>query len=253
MTTLQPLTFRTPVLRVNDKDANIAFYEQSLGLRLVSEENALAFFSAWANPDATFMIEESPAHRTRATQGSKKLQRLVIKASQPDDVAQLLARDLPVSAVFEGKKGYAFEVLSPEQDLILLHAEDDVTSLKPVAYPVIEADRAFRGLTDFVVTEIALNVPDVSLAERFYDHLFQGQKPLELTFVKAEGADLQVAASETWDLEILSFTVPVSVDLAAVRTVLSASGYTADLYNKGRLLVVTDPSQIEIWIEKSCD
>lgn len=137
MTTLQPLTFRTPVLRVNDKDANIAFYEQSLGLRLVSEENALAFFSAWANPDATFMIEESPAHRTRATQGSKKLQRLVIKASQPDDVAQLLARDLPVSAVFEGKKGYAFEVLSPEQDLILLHAEDDVTSLKPVAYPMI--------------------------------------------------------------------------------------------------------------------
>lgn len=251
MTTLMPLAFKTPILRVNDKDANIQFYQECLGLHLVSEENAFAFFDAWGNPDATFMIEESPTYRTRAVRGLKKLKHLTIKASNPDDVAQLLARKLPVQSVFRGENGYAFEVLSPENDLILLHAEDDVTSLKPVDYPVIEADYTFRGLTDFVVTEVVLNVPDIAAAKAFYDKLFQNESPLAIRFEEAEGVDLQIPANETWDLEILSFEVEEAVDLEAVRDDFMAKGYTATLYNKGRLLVLVDESQIEIWIEKA--
>lgn len=47
MTLMENITFKTPVLRVNDRDLNIAFYQNNLGLRLVSEENAIAIFSSW--------------------------------------------------------------------------------------------------------------------------------------------------------------------------------------------------------------
>ncbi|SUN56115.1 C3-degrading proteinase [Streptococcus dysgalactiae] len=47
MTLFKNLVFKTPVLRVNNRDLNITFYQKTLGLRLVSEENAIAIFSSW--------------------------------------------------------------------------------------------------------------------------------------------------------------------------------------------------------------
>lgn len=47
MTLFHSLTFKHPVLRVNNRDLNITFYQESLGFKLISEENAIAVFSAW--------------------------------------------------------------------------------------------------------------------------------------------------------------------------------------------------------------
>lgn len=44
MTLFKNLVFKTPVLRVNNRDLNITFYQKTLGLRLVSEEMQLRFF-----------------------------------------------------------------------------------------------------------------------------------------------------------------------------------------------------------------
>lgn len=45
MTLFDGITFKHPVLRVNNRDHNIDFYKR-LGFKLVVEENALAIFSA---------------------------------------------------------------------------------------------------------------------------------------------------------------------------------------------------------------
>lgn len=250
MTFVNQIDFKTPVLRVNDKDANIAFYEQHLGLRLVSEENALAFFEAWENTEATFTIEESPTYRTRAVEGVKKLNRLVFKASKPEDIAQLLARDITVQTVFEGTKGYAFETVSPEGDRILLHAEDDVTTLSEIARPSLVADAAFKGLSDFVISEVGINVPDVAVANAFYQNLFEGESPIQLSFVEAQGPDLQVEPNGVWDLEILSFKTAADTDLAALKNRLETKGHSVYLDKKETILVVSDTSRIEVWFEK---
>lgn len=44
MTLFNGVTFRHPVLRINNRDHNIDFY-QKLGFKLVNEENAIAVFS----------------------------------------------------------------------------------------------------------------------------------------------------------------------------------------------------------------
>lgn len=89
MTLFDNIVFKTPVLRVNNRDLNIAFYQKNLGLRLVSEENAISIFSSWGQGQERFVIEESPAARTRVVDGPKKVNTIVIK--------QLLLRTLSSS------------------------------------------------------------------------------------------------------------------------------------------------------------
>ncbi|TYK94094.1 peptidase, partial [Streptococcus pyogenes] len=116
MTLFKNLVFKTPVLRVNNRDLNITFYQKTLGLRLVSEENAIAIFSSWGQGQERFVIEESPSARTRAVEGPKKINTIVIKTAQPKDIEQLLAHGASYETLFKGEKGYAFETVSPEGD-----------------------------------------------------------------------------------------------------------------------------------------
>lgn len=71
MTVIKDAIFSTPVLRVNNRQLNIDFYIKNLGLKLVSEENAIAIFTSYGNGKERFVIEESPSVRTRAVQGPK--------------------------------------------------------------------------------------------------------------------------------------------------------------------------------------
>ncbi|EQC68421.1 C3-degrading proteinase [Streptococcus sp. HSISB1] len=77
MTLFNGVTFRHPVLRINNRDQNVDFY-QRLGFKLVHEENAIAVFST-KQRNARFVIEESPAPWTRAVKGDKKLIKLLLK------------------------------------------------------------------------------------------------------------------------------------------------------------------------------
>ena len=152
--------FHTPIFRVNNRQENIDFYQNTLGFKLLTEENALAVFTDWTDRNSLFVIEESPAYRCRAVEGPKKINKVVIKVSNPLEIEYLLARDdHQAKAIFQGEKGYAFETISPENGLILMHAEDDLSTLKTVEYADVEEKEDFKGVSDFTVDLRALRVP----------------------------------------------------------------------------------------------
>lgn len=81
------------------------------------------------------------AYRCRAVEGPKKINKVVIKVSNPLEIEYLLARDdNQAKAIFKGK-WLRFETISPENDLILVHAEDDLSTLKTVEYADVEEKR----------------------------------------------------------------------------------------------------------------
>lgn len=247
MTLQVKATFKTPVVRVFDKDANINFYKEVLGFKLVSEENAIAIFSSYDNPERTFIIEESPTYRTRAVNGTRKHHKTIIKVANASDIVALLGQGRAVDQVFKGANGYAFEATSPEGYTYLLHAEEDVTTLVAVEPDGFESPADFQGLSDFEVTQIILNVPDVAVAKAFYDDL---NFPLEMGFVQAQGEDLQVNPDTVWDLEYLEFEVAKDFDLAALKGEFEAKGLEVYLDKKETVLVISDTSNIELWFSK---
>ena len=153
MTQSGNLKFHTPIFRVNNRQENIDFYQNTLGFKLLTEENALAVFTDWSERNSLFVIEESPAYRCRAVEGPKKINKVVIKVSNPLEIEYLLARDdNQAKAIFQGENGYAFETISPENDLILVHAEDDLSTLKTVEYADVEEKKDFKGLIAISIT-----------------------------------------------------------------------------------------------------
>ena len=237
--------FHTPIFRVNNRQENIDFYQNTLGFKLLTEENALAVFTDWTDRNSLFVIEESPAYRCRAVEGPKKINKVVIKVSDPLEIEYLLARDdHQAKAIFQGEKGYAFETISPENGLILMHAEDDLSTLKTVEYADVEEKEDFKGVSDFTVESLTLNVVDTAQAAFFYDNLFGEELPLSIHFEKAEGPDL------TWDLEILEFKVAEDYDLVALHEKLEKEQFSSYLDTKESLLALTDMSNIEVWLTK---
>ena len=130
MTLFNGVTFRHPVLRINNRDQNVDFY-QRLGFKLVHEENAIAVFST-KQRNARFVIEESPAPWTRAVKGDKKINKIVVKIPKADEIEAILGNGVDVERLFKGERGYAFETVSPEGDLFLLHSEDDIQTLEEI-------------------------------------------------------------------------------------------------------------------------
>ena len=102
MTLFDGITFKHPVLRVNNRDHNIDFYKR-LGFKLVVEENALAIFSA-KNKKASFIIEESPHPRTRAVEGTKKTNQLVVKLPNANELLAVLGNVLLLNVCLKATK-----------------------------------------------------------------------------------------------------------------------------------------------------
>lgn len=250
MTLFKNLVFKTPVLRVNNRVLNITFYQKTLGLRLVSEENAIAIFSSWGQGQERFVIEESPSARTRSVEGPKKINTIVIKTAQPKDIEQLLAHGASYETLFKGEKGYAFETVSPEGDRFLLHAEDDIKTLEGVELPAFTKEEGFKGLSQFSFDIIVLNVPSEEQSKAFYHDLFGERLPVAMDFIQEEGPDLTIDPHIAWDLEILEFQVPADYDMAALKTHLEEAGHPVYVDKKHKVLVISDPSQIEIWFMK---
>ena len=204
MTQSGNLKFHTPIFRVNNRQENIDFYQNTLGFKLLTEENALAVFTDWSERNSLFVIEESPAYRCRAVEGPKKINKVVIKVSDPLEIEYLWRVMITKPRLFfKGKKGMLLKTISPENGLILMHAEDDLSTLKTVEYADVEEKEDFKGVSDFTVESLTLNVVDTAQAAFFYDNLFGEELPLSIHFEKAEGPDLQVSPDQTWDLEIL--------------------------------------------------
>lgn len=70
-------------------------------------------FSSWGQGQERFVIEESPAARTRVVDGPKKVNTIVIKTTAPKDIEQLLAHGVDYDLIFREKK--AMPLKSPHQ------------------------------------------------------------------------------------------------------------------------------------------
>lgn len=233
-----------PALRINNRKRNQEFLEEDLGLKTRLEEGAFVEFSGHKTPQTQLILIESPSMRTRAVKGPKKLAKLVFKVTEPSEIASLLARGSRYSRLFQGKKGYAFEALSPEGDLFLLHAEETVADLVPIEQlGCVEVAPDFTGLTQFELEMIVLRTDRVAEMAHFYRTLFPHLGLLQ--FEEGQGPDLQATAESTWDIDSLRFTV--DGEWTTFEKHLPA-GYFKD--KKGRFIQTTDPSQIEIWLEK---
>lgn len=245
MKLIETVTRIVPTLKCNNRKRSLIFFEHHLGMTNLLEDGAWTSLGDKSRVEK-LTLEEAPSNRTRATKGTKKLAKLVIKVSNPHEIEALLARGSSYTKLYRGQAGYAFETLSPEGDCILLHAEEHSEILEEIARADFQEDTLFTGLTRFEVEQITLNVPNVTASQDFYKSLFPNLE--RISFLQAEGDDLQVSAEETWDVSQLKFVVTGfdgTFDGISIKEQFPA----AFLPKSGKFVALSDLSQIELWVE----
>ena len=230
-----------PTLKINNRRLNELFYIQTLGMKPLLEESAFLSLGDQSGIEK-LVLEESPSMRSRKVEGIKKLARLIVKVENPSEIEALLARMDKIPQLYKGTKGYAFEVLSPEGDLVLIHAEDDIKDLKKVDETVtFSTDEKLQYLTAFDIS-VEINLPEetTSLLEK-------EEIENELAFKQAQGSDLLVDNNVTWDLSMLKFQVQ-TLDLANLRQRFETAGYFIPKSEK--FFLTKDANNIELWFEE---
>lgn len=230
-----------PTLKVNNRRLNELFYIETLGMKPLLEESAFLSLGDQSGIEK-IVLEESPSMRSRKVEGTKKLARLIVKVENPSEIEALLARMDKIPQLYKGTKGYAFEVLSPEGDLVLIHAEDDIKDLKKIDETVtFSKDEKLQYLTAFDISvEINLLEETTSLLEK--EEIENG-----LAFKQAQGSDLLVENNVTWDLSMLKFQVQ-TLDLANLRQRFETVGYFVPKSEK--FFLTKDANNIELWFEE---
>ncbi|HEM6181867.1 TPA: chemotaxis protein [Streptococcus suis] len=235
-----------PVLRINNRAINQGFLEKNLGMRTKLEDGPFADFGDRTSPETKLVLTESPGNRTRAVEGLKKLNKIVIKVEQASDIEALLARGTVFTKLYKGKAGFGFEAISPEGDTFLLHAEQAIEDLMAILPPVhFTAQADFSGLTAFTVEAVWINSPQASISQDFYEAILPEQDFLH--FVGAEGEDLVTPADLVWDLDSLRFPVEQDFDWANLESQLEGPFFKD---KKASFIQTVDPSGIELWFEK---
>ena len=229
-----------PTLKVNNRNLNELFYIETLGMKPLLEESAFLSLGDQSGIEK-LVLEESPSMRSRKVEGIKKLARLLVKVEKPSEIEALLARMEEIPQLYKGTKGYAFEVLSPEGDCILIHAEDDIKDLKKVEEEVtFSKDEKLRYLTTFEIS-VEINLPDETSSL-----LDKEEIENRLAFNQAQGSDLLVENNITWDLSMLKFQVE-NLDLPVLRQRFEEAGYFIPKSEK--FFLTKDTNNIELWFE----
>ena len=229
-----------PTLKVNNRNLNELFYIETLGMKPLLEESAFLSLGDQSGIEK-LVLEESPSMRSRKVEGIKKLARLLVKVEKPSEIEALLARMEKISQLYKGAKGYAFELLSPEGDCILIHAEDNIKDLKKVEEEVtFSIDEKLRYLTAFEIS-VEINLP-----EKTASLLEKEEIENRLAFNQAQGSDLLVENNVTWDLSMLKFQVE-NLDLAVLRQRFEEAGYFIPKSEK--FFLTKDTNNIELWFE----
>ena len=229
-----------PTLKVNNRNLNELFYIETLGMKPLLEESAFLSLGDQSGIEK-LVLEESPSMRSRKVEGIKKLARLLVKVEKPSEIEALLARMEEIPQLYKGNKGYAFEVLSPEGDCILIHAEDDIKDLKKVEEEVtFSKDEKLRYLTAFEIS-VEINLPDETSSL-----LDKEEIENRLAFNQAQGSDLLVENNITWDLSMLKFQVE-NLDLPVLRQRFEEAGYFIPKSEK--FFLTKDTNNIELWFE----
>ena len=234
-----------PVIKVNNRNLNQDFYSKTLGMKSLLEEGAQLSLGDQTKTER-LILEESPSMRSRRVKGAKKLARLVIKVAQASEIEALLAREIEVDSLYRGEKGYAFEATSPEGDRILLHAEEDLSSLQPVEKtPAFEGQDDFIGLSQFDVEKIELRVPDLQAVKTFYQPVSNVLDFLDVQ--EAQGQDLTADNTKTWDLAMLKCLV-ADFDVEKLSSIFATQEFFVPKSKK--FLVSQDRNNIELWFEQ---
>ena len=234
-----------PVIKVNNRNLNQDFYSKTLGMKSLLEEGAQLSLGDQTKTER-LILEESPSMRSRRVKGAKKLARLVIKVAQASEIEALLARGIEVDSLYRGEKGYAFEATSPEGDRLLLHAEEDLSSLQPVEKtPAFEGQDDFIGLSQFDVEKIELRVPDLQAVKTFYQPVSNVLDFLDVQ--EAKGEDLQADNTKTWDLAMLKCLV-ADFDVEKLSSIFATQEFFVPKSKK--FLVSQDRNNIELWFEQ---
>ena len=229
-----------PTLKVNNRNLNESFYIETLGMKPLLEESAFLSLGDQSGIEK-LVLEESPSMRSRKVEGIKKLARLLVKVEKPSEIEALLARMEEIPQLYKGAKGYAFELLSPEGDCILIHAEDDIKDLKKVEEEVtFSKDEKLRYLTAFEIS-VEINLPDETSSL-----LDKEEIENRLAFNQAQGSDLLVENNVTWDLSMLKFQVE-NLDLPVLRQRFEEAGYFIPKSEK--FFLTKDTNNIELWFE----
>ena len=230
-----------PTLKVNNRRLNEQFYIETLGMKPLLEESAFLSLGDKSGVEK-LVLEESPSMRTRKVEGTKKLARLIVKVENPSEIEVLLARMDKIPQLYKGTKGYAFEVLSPEGDLVLIHAEDDIKGLRKIDETVtFSKDEKLQYLTAFEIS-VEINLP-----EETRSLLEKEEIENRLAFKQAQGSDLLVENNVTWDLSMLKFQVQ-TLDLASLRQRFEEAGYFIPKSEK--FFLSKDANNIELWFEE---
>ena len=231
-----------PTLKVNNRKLNEKFYIETLGMKPLLEESA---FISLGDQTATerLILEESPSMRTRRVEGLKKLARLLIKVENPSEIEALLSQMKSLPRLFKGKRGYAFEIVSPEQDVILVHAENDIRDLVPLeTVPEFSSNTGIKYLSQFEVS-IEVRLPEGT--ESLLDPEVVAKA---ISFIKGQGPDLAVENNVTWDLSMLKFLVK-DLDLTSLRQKFEGTDYFIPKSEK--FFLGKDTNNIELWFEEA--
>ena len=234
-----------PVIKVNNRNLNQDFYSKTLGMKSLLEEGAQLSLGDQTKTER-LILEESPSMRSRRVKGAKKLARLVIKVAQASEIEALLARGIEVDSLYRGEKGHAFEATSPEGDRILLHAEENLSSLQLVEKtPEFEGQDDFIGLSQFDVEKIEIRVPDLQAVKTFYQPVSNILDFLDVQ--ESQGEDLQADNTKTWDLAMLKCLV-ADFDVEKLSSIFATQEFFVPKSKK--FLVSQDQSNIELWFEQ---
>ena len=230
-----------PTLKVNNRKLNETFYIETLGMKALLEESAFLSLGDQTGLEK-LVLEESPSMRTRKVEGRKKLARLIVKVENPMEIEGLLSKIDSIHRLYKGQNGYAFEIYSPEDDLILIHAEDDRASLVEVEEnPEFKTDLVSISLSKF---EISMELHFPTDIESFLEVSEVGAS---LDFIPAQGQDLTVDNTVTWDLSMLKFLVN-ELDIASLRQKFESTEYFIPKSEK--FFLGKDRNNVELWFEE---
>ena len=230
-----------PTLKVNNRNLNEVFYTETLGMKALLEESAFLSLGDQTGIEK-LVLEEAPSMRTRKVEGNKKLARLVVKVENPVEIEGLLSKIDSIHRLYKGQNGYAFEILSPENDLILIHAEENKESLEVIEEkPIFKTNMATKSLSQFEISmEINFPIGNSSLLHDLEVSSF-------IDFIQAEDKDLAVENNLTWDLSMLKLQVK-NFDIDNLRQSFASVDYFVP--KSGKFFLGKDTNNVELWFEE---
>ena len=231
-----------PTLKVNNRKLNEKFYIETLGMKPLLEESAFLSLGDQTGVER-LILEEAPSMRTRRVEGLKKLARLLVKVENPSEIEAFLSRMESFPRLFKGSRGYAFEIVSPEQDVILVHAENHMEDLIPLeTVPEFSSNTSIKYLSQFEIS-MELRLPEGT--ESLLDPEVVARA---ISFTKGQGPDLAVENNVTWDLSMLKFLVK-DLDLTSLCQKFEGTDYFIPKSEK--FFLGKDTNNIELWFEEA--